>query len=103
MSTDMAAEDQQKQKREFISHGTQKHQNNTLSNIRTVQIATFPEVSHFFTNMTALLLSSGCERMLSRQLNRNPSREPARFLTTVLGVKFWSYLILSALEVEFFK
>ena len=56
MGTNMAAGNQQKlQKREFISRGTQKHQNNTFSNTRTVQIAKLPEISpeisHFFNQL----------------------------------------------------
>ena len=36
------------QKREFIPRGTLKHYNNTFSKTWTVQIAKFPEISHFF-------------------------------------------------------
>ena len=62
MGINMAAGNQQKhlslsllQKREFISQGAQKHQSNTFSDTRNVQIATFPEISpeisHFFNQL----------------------------------------------------
>ena len=65
MHTNMAAETNRNifhrvllQKRTFISGGTQKQQNNTLSNPRTVLIAKFSEISpginHFFNNSVVI-------------------------------------------------
>ena len=36
------------EKRKFIQRGIQKHESNTFSNTRNVQIAKFPEISHLF-------------------------------------------------------
>ena len=43
------------QKREFISQGTQEHQNNAFSNTWIVQIAKFPEISHLFNKHESFL------------------------------------------------
>ena len=36
------------EKRKFIQRGIQKHESNTFSNTRNVQMAKFPEISHLF-------------------------------------------------------
>ena len=54
----MAAGNQQKHlSLRFASRarGTQKHSNNTFSNTGTVQIAKFPEISHFFNQRDSSL------------------------------------------------
>ena len=56
------------QKRKFTSRGTQKHQNNSFSNTRTVQIAKFSEISH---SLSHSLTRKSCNCRVTQKLGNS--------------------------------
>ena len=80
------------QKREFISRGYHKHLSHTFSDTWTVQIAKFPDISHFFKPAWQFSRPSGTLFFFIRMFSR--ARLNILIFPPILGFKY-SCIILN--------